>query len=358
MKKICIFLGSLDGIGGTGRAVSVLANSLCDRYDISIVCYYQDLQEVKYSVDKKIKIYSIYSKHRSMTKGIVGVIRYLYLFFMKNHIQTVLACGAIYMPGCVIAGKLANVKVICCDHSNYTCVYDAKFERESRNFAARFSDYLITLTEKDVRNYKNSTTVRANIVAIPNIIEDALTQEYRNIVYNSSSKRIISVGRLTYAKNYELLIKVAKIILDQNPEWSWDIYGEGELRQVLEKSISEYNVERLTLKGNVKNIYELYREYAFLVMTSRYEGFPMVLIEAMANKLPCIAFDCQTGPSDIIIGNENGFLIEPENFDQMVKMIQKMIDEVSTRKYLSANTYIILEKYQKEKILDKWYKIL
>lgn len=358
MKKICILLGSLNGIGGTGRAVSVLVKELVKEYAISIVCYHQDLDKIGYEIPQNIKIFSIHQEQKPMSRGIFRLIWYMANYLKREKVETLLVCGVLNMPGGIIAARIAGVKSICCDHSNYTCVYDAKFERESRNFAARFSDTLVLLTEKDIDNYKKGTTVRANLLAIPNLIDENLLNKMSEIKYNETSKRIISVGRLSYAKNYELLIEIAKEILDNNPGWSWDIYGSGELEETLKEKKELLNVERLQFKGNVKNIYDIYGEYSFLVMTSRYEGFPMVLIEAMANKLPCIAFDCQTGPSDIIIDGENGVLVEKMSKQDMIDGIQKIIDDVCLRKKMSNSTSKTIEKFAPNIILKKWKDII
>lgn len=358
MKKLCIILGSLSKVGGTGRAVSILANHLCKEYDVRILCYSQNLDRLGYSLDPSIQVDSIFNKKIRMTYGIFKMIPYMMNYFRKYHIETVLICGVLNFIGGIIAGKTMGVKVVCCDHSNYTCIFDAKFERESRNFAARFSDYLVTLTEKDIINYQHGTNVKAKIVAIPNIIDDKLISVNEHVIYNQKSKKIISVGRLTYAKNYDLLIEIASVILKKNPQWSWDIFGDGELRKELEEKIQSMGIERLTLKGNVNNIYELYSQYSFLVMTSRYEGFPMVLLEAMSNKLPCIAFDCQTGPSDIIIDHINGELIEEANKNVMIETIQRLIEDSNNRQYLSGNTRLTLEKFATPNTIKKWKSII
>ena len=116
--------------------------------------------------------------------------------------------------------------------------------------------------------------------------------------------------------------------------------------------------DRLTLKGNALNIYELYPEYSFLVMTSRYEGFPMVLLEAAAKSLPLISFDIETGPNEIIIDDVNGYLIDANNSDAMVEKIDALICDSEKRKELSKNAYDTALKFSVERICEQWYKLL
>ena len=357
-NNICFLLGSINGIGGTGRAVSILMNELQEtkKYNISVICYYQKDKESGYPLNKNIEVNIILNKLKNMRSAFPRVVIYLIKYILSNNIDTIVACGSLYFPAAIIAAKITNCKIICSDHSNYTSISDVKYERQARNFAARFSDVLITLTEKDMENYKRNTKVKAKIDFIHNIVDKKLFEN--NSIYQGNSKKIISVGRLTYAKNYELLIEVAAEILLKYPDWCWDIYGSGELDDKLQKKIYELHVDRLILKGAVSNIYDLYQEYAFLVMTSRYEGYPMVLLESIANKVPVIAFDCQTGPSDIIDHNKTGLLVEENNIMQMINSIEQMILNASDRMRMSKNCESAMGKFSTVDIINKWNKYL
>lgn len=353
-KNICFLLGSVNGMGGTGRAVSILAKELqyTNKYNISLLCYYNKDLKSGYEVDDKVVINSILNKPMSMRKAFLIVLINLVKYLREKKIDSVIACGALYFPVAIIAARFVGCKIICSDHSNYTNTIDAKFGRQARNFAARYSNVLITLTKKDMENYKKNTKVKANIDFIHNIVDERLFNSKYN--YIKDSKKIISVGRLTYAKNYELLINIAAEILQNYPEWSWDIYGSGELYDSLSKKINDKKVERLNLKGAASNIYDIYHRYAFLVMTSRYEGYPMVLLESIANKVPVIAFDCQTGPSDIIDHNKTGLLVEENNVAQMIHSIELLIVDESFRVTLSNNCELAIKSFSTSDILNIW----
>ena len=179
--------------------------------------------------------------------------------------------------------------------------------------------------------------------------------------YNSRSKKIISVGRLEKVKGFDRLIEIAKIVFEDKvtEKWEWHIYGEGPERESLENIIRKYNLEKkVILKGNVENIYELYKEYSFYVMTSYFEGLPMVLLEAKANSLPIISFDINTGPSEIIRDGVDGYLVRNEDIWKMSKKIIELIKAEDMRINFSLNTKRNLYKFNKNKILKKWKKIL
>ena len=111
---------------------------------------------------------------------------------------------------------------------------------------------------------------------------------------------------------------------------------------------------QLTLKWQVTDLYDRYREYAFMVMTSRYEGCPMSLIEGAANRLPLVSFDIPTGPKEIISNGINGFLIDPESDDDMVEKIRKLIEIPKLRITMSDEAYRLKDSFASERILKQW----
>jgi glycosyltransferase involved in cell wall biosynthesis len=354
VRNVSFLLGSLTGVGGTARAVSILANELVktQKFRISVICYFQKENSQHYPLDDSINVSVILSKSISMRKAFLKVLYYLIKYIRLNKVDVLVASGSIFFPVAIIAARLTRCRVICSDHSNYLSTLGFKHERKARDFAAKYSDFLITLTNTDRENYIRNTKVYTIIDSIPNIMDDRLFT--RNGKYNFDSHKIISVGRLTYAKNYELLIDIAEIILKKYPDWSWDIYGDGELQSKLEKKISELDIKRLLLKGAEPNIYDVYQEYAFLVLTSRYEGYPMVLLESIAKKVPVVSFDCPTGPSEIVDDKVTGLLIKDNNVSEMVDAIEYLIINQTERIRMSNSCESALSKFTKSEIILKW----
>ena len=168
----------------------------------------------------------------------------------------------------------------------------------------------------------------------------------------------MSVGRLCYQKNFGRLIDIAYTVLKNNPDWTWDIYGDGDEYQELNIKIKRLGLEnKIFLKGNVSDIYSKYREYAFIVMTSRYEGFPMTLLEASANALPLISFDIETGPNEIIKNNFNGFLCNPNDDNEMICSISKLIESSELRKIMSKNSHSESYRFSIDRVTEEWIKL-
>lgn len=212
-------------------------------------------------------------------------------------------------------------------------------------------DKVILLTKEDLKNWKNNS----NMEVIPNSIS--------NIPHELSScenKKIISVGRLDGQKGYDRLVEVWKIVKskDETNEWILEIYGEGIDKNIIEKKIEDYNLQNsLFLKGVTNKIEEKYQESSIYIMTSRYEGFGMVLIEAMAFGIPAISFDCLSGPSDIIKNGVDGYLIENGNIEEMAEKINHLIKNKTIRKQMGENARKNIERFSNEVIMNSWKEL-
>ena len=114
-------------------------------------------------------------------------------------------------------------------------------------------------------------------------------------------------------------MKVASEVLPKFPDWQWDIFGQGEDLEELIRLAKEAQIdEQMHFNGQVTDLYERYKQYSIMVMTSRYEGFPMTLLEGIGNGLPLVSFDIPTGPSEIIDDGENGYLLQEGDINGMV----------------------------------------
>lgn len=224
----------------------------------------------------------------------------------------------------------------------------------SRELAAKFSDYIIVLTEEDKLEFQRNLNLNCPIECIYNPIKISVSNES----YKNDSKTILSVGRLTSQKGFDMLIDVAKIVFEQHPNWNWTILGEWEDRELLQNKIHEYNLaDKIELVGNVSNVDEYYRSSSIFVLTSRYEGLGLVLLEAKSNKLPIVSFDCKFGLSEIIEDSENGYLVECFNINYMSEKICTLIENESLRLKFSEESYRKMDKFNPNSIVKKWEEV-
>lgn len=221
-------------------------------------------------------------------------------------------------------------------------------EKQDMGMVSRF-DKFVVLTEED----KGFWGILPNISVIPNaaIVPD----EY---LCNVNTKRVIAVGRLDYQKSFDRLIQVWELVCQRIKDFVLDIYGQGEWQDMLQQMIEERGLsERCHLRGTTNNIWKEYAESDMIVMTSHYEGLPMVMIEAMACGLPAVSFDFKCGPRDVIEQGVNGYYVKDGDIAGMAEIMVKVMEEDELRCSLSKEARKVREKYSEERIMKMWVKL-
>ena len=225
----------------------------------------------------------------------------------------------------------------------------AKYWRKNQEKAVAKLDKFVVLTQYDADSW--SSIRKATI--IPNPLP--FTSQTHS---NCKSKRIISVGRFAEQKGYDLLIQAWSRIAQTYPDWEVNIYGNGEQASILNDLIAKYNIkDSFKLSKPSKNIEEKYFESSIYVMSSRFEGFGLVLIEAMSCGLPCISFDCHHGPAEIISNGENGILVENGNVEQLAQAIEELINDEEKRVIMGKRAQAMAQKYSPDNIMRMWVEL-
>ena len=358
--NICFLFGGFFNAGGIGRVVSVLVNQLVENEKVGVYCLAlgNKKKALQYEVDERVHNDYLFDSAYTMKKAFLehGVNK-LSNYLLSNRIDTLIACGTLYFPLGILAARVTKVKCICWDHTGPNVTSDHPFQKLSRNIGGRYSDINVLLTQKAKIAY-DKRYPKSNNVVIYNPIDPNSINPTGD--YDLESKKILSVGRLTYQKNYEDMVSIAKEVLTIYKDWTWEIYGTGDQKEKIQQLVEESGVrDRLKLMGTVNDMYSRYKKYAMIVSTSRYEGFPMTLLEACANGLPMISFDIETGPSEII-DEKNGFLIawdENKNHN-MVKAICTLIEDSDKRRKCPEESYHTIGEIIIEKTIKDWIDIL
>lgn len=357
--KVCFFQGGFAANGGIGRVVSVLSGALAERgIDVYLCAFFERKADAYYEISPLCKRTELFGEPISMSKAMIRgrAVKKLTKYIKDNGIDIIIACGALYYPLCTLAAKKAGIKLVCWEHINPKIKNDYKFQDASRKFGAKRSSCNVLLTRSALEIY-NRRFKGKNNVQIYNPIDPTLLSKESD--YNTNSKAIVSIGRLCYQKNFSRLLDIAAEILPKYTEWSWDVYGEGDLRQELIQKCDSLGLsDRVRFLGHVGDLYDRYKNYAFTVMTSRYEGFPMTLLEGAASGLPMVSFDIETGPSEIIVNGINGFLAGDENNKDIITAIESLIESSNLREKMSAQAKITAAYFSISNITDNWMDIL
>ena len=357
--RICFFLGGFYQNGGIGRVSSVLANRLVEDPNIEIVTlgYFNPQKPNIYRISDEIQQKFFLDSYQSMAKLMLkGGERKLKRFLQENDIDILIACGALFFPISARACKGIKTKCICWEHSDPEGNNDHRGQSFARKYGIKRSDLNIVLTKRALRVYKEKYRV-GNTIQIYNPIDPEVLNSAKT--YNPESKKIISVGRLTYQKYFDAAIEVASKVLPSHPDWEWDIFGQGDELNHLMLLISEKGIEKqMHFRGQVSDLYERYSDYSLMVMTSRYEGFPMTLLEGMGNGLPLVSFDIPTGPDEIIDDGKNGYLIKAFEIKTMIERINDIVENQALREELSKGSIEKRSMFVEEGIVQEWKDIL
>ena len=343
--------------GGVERIVSDKANTLFTQYHhkVTIISVYRDNRPQHYKLADGVKLIQLDVPFAKKTNNpILKLFSRLNTMFraMKQMNKVIeklnpdiiffaTTLGAILLPFC---------------HTKARKIYESHTSRIFNPYHQLFfmtekcADTVVCLTEDDKKYYKYAK----QCVVIPNYINN-----WGKKVIDYKVKRAISVGRLEYVKGFDILIDCWKEISRLYPDWQLDIYGEGSFKEELQQQINSLQLgDKVKLCGRNNNIIEVYPQYSLHLMTSRYEGQGIVLLEAQACGLSSVVFDYQYGASDIVSNDHNGLIIEQGNRKLFIEAAMKMMSSKELRKEYGKNALEIGKRYFKENIFNKWIELI
>lgn len=350
--KLLYITNGINGSGGLERVLSLKASYFAEvfSYEVHILVLNNTEQNRFFEFSEKIKFHSIpvtgnpISYLLKYRNGIQNTI---------NHIQPdiILVCDdglkAFFIPRFL----KTNAKIIYERH-----VSKLIEAREGRNFvkknltvakwmimeklAKTFSKFIV-LTEG---NKKDWTSLK-NMEVIPNPLSF-----YPEKCSTLENNVVICVGKISYQKGQDLLVQAWQKVNEIFPDWQLHLYGKEDL-SVLDTNNLSHNIKYYP---PTKNIEEKYLASSIYVMSSRFEGFGMVLTEAMSFGVPCVAFDCDYGPSDIIKNEIDGFLVEKENTKQLAEKLLLLINNAELRKQMGQKAKVSVKAYHIQEIAGQW----
>ncbi len=356
--KIIFIIEDITGTGGTERALINLSNKLTEyNYEIEIHSLYQYRNaDTHYKISNIVNLISHdlshYKKKNIFNTPLFVIRRYSKVkFILRNH-QADFIIGLWSDINCILAyyRKLNPAKKIGCEHISYNFP-KSPFWNIIRKKIFNKLDYVIVLTQHDKKIYN---TFCKNVIVIPNSLSF-----YPENHCDKNSKIILSIGRLTSQKGFDSLIKACSGVFKEYPEWSLKIIGEGPDKDKLVSLIKANDLENnISINNITPNILNEYLSSSIYVLSSKNEGFPMVLLEAMACGLAVVSFDCPTGPAEIINHNTDGILVENQNIEMLTQSIIRVISDPKLRKELSSNARINILRYHSDSVIKDWLDIL
>ena len=254
-----------------------------------------------------------------------------------------------YGAAAILGKRNKKIKIVAWEHEHFNLRPKNKFWNAVFKYTYPKLDAVICLNEDEKMLFKR---LNKNVIVIPNFVDRS--GKFSGL----ENKTILSVSRLTELKGIPYLLQTAKLVLQKHPGWQWKVIGEGEMQDKVNAFIEKEDLQnKLILQKPVgHNIHQEYQNASIFVLASLNESFSMVLLEAMSNGLPCVAFDCDTGPRHIIRHNEDGILVEKENPGKLAEAIGSLISNEEKRKKMGANAIANVQRFYPETIYQLWKK--
>jgi len=359
MKEILFYIPSFTN-GGAERVASVLLNHWHHEKKLQLkvlntILEENDFFQIAPEIEREFLNFDY-----SFTgiKALLERIRRLFLlrrYLKRNKPKLIISFTAESSVLLLLASIGLRNKVICNEQNYY---YD--FEKITRRWVRNLlyfmvADKVTLLTERDISNYPFWLRNKFNVLPNPLGVDG---RQYNRPEQKAGNRiNLLFVGRLSRQKGIDRLCRIIGKITHEN--WQLAVCGDGELRADLEKFILEKNLsKRVSLHGIISNIDDFYKNADLLMMTSYWEGMPLVIGEAMSFSLPVIAFDCPTGPREIIDNKANGILVDDGDIEMYFNALNRAMVDYKSLVKMSVNAKETSEKYTMDKIDKLWEELL
>ena len=358
MKKIVIYLTGMDRSGGKERVVANLLNQWVETYEILLIT--KNSKKHFYKIPEKVKIITLdvpftesmlNQKANRLKRAILMLFNLIMSIIMLKKVLKKEQYNYLYVTTplnsfeAFFAMREAKNKLVVSEHA-YAYGYNKIYSFMKRKIYPKA--YCVSVPNKmDTDIYKEWG---CNAIYIPHLLT------YEALEKNKlDSKIILTVGRLTADKQHRKLIQIWSKIKNKNG-WKLWIVGDGEEKKTLEQLVQELEVmDTVKLLPATKEIASIYNQASIFAFASRCEGFGMVLLEAMSFGVPCISFDCPSGPRDVIIDGENGVLVPNNNCELFQEKLEQLITvEEDELKKLGDQAFNTVKNWDNEKIISMW----
>lgn len=354
--KIDFVISSLTP-GGAERVLVLMANSLARNInnEVSVIVLYKT--DEAYTLDNSIKKIQLTQSKFIPTFTLDSIVSLTKYYLNKLHRPDVLISFSTSTNFiAIIVAKLLSIKIIAQEHISFSGYSgDNDFiAKITRKYLYKIADIVTVLTSYDVSHYKK---LGVNVCVMPNPCSfKPITENF-----HPRDKVILAVGSLDrfHHKGFDNLIRIITPILEKYPDWGLKIAGSGDKGlEYLKDLAKERNIlDKIIFTGFTQDISGLMHDSSIFILTSRFEGLPMVLLEAMSQGMACIAYDCVTGPSDIINNNENGLLIENQNIEEMQRGLLELIENKELRLKLANKGIKSLDVFDIAEITKRYEQL-
>lgn len=349
--KILILNGDLSRAGGTERVSSLLANELSESgYEIVCVDFING-GDPFFNVSTQITMDFVFDRPVRPLFNYIQAVWKISALVKRHQPDVFISVESMLCLFSIPALAKKNVRHLCWEHFNFFNDNGKLGRKVARKLAARFCSDIVTLTERDKEEWQKNLDIKGNILSIPNPCAFPLSS------HNLESKNLLAVGGLVEVKGFARLLDAWALVKEKNG-FILNIVGDGPLFQKLKEKVHSLGIDStVVFHGKQTDIASYYREASIFCLSSDFEGFPMVLLEAQAFGLPTVSFDCLTGPAEIL-DSTGSLLVKNNDIQAFSDAIQKLILSNQLRAEISLAMHEKAKHYQPSLVVQQWLELL
>ena len=355
MKSICFILNSISNCGGTERVCVQMAGALANHYEVHILSHSGNIPY--FACSKDVRVHQLLNGCESAfcaRHPKVAIIK-MKLFFAFHHfdvvVDTILFNANLTIP----AIKGTRIKHLIWDNFSFARYAQLPSEQVAMQRALANKSDLLVLSKGDKKLFLEKTGISSE--KIHQIYNPLPIETLESISH--TSKKVLAVGRFTPEKGFDLLLKAWKLVEEKMEDWSLEIWGDtGRDTGNVHETYKELGLKRVSLHSASKDIYNQYIDSSIYVMSSRQEGFPLVLLEAMSYSLPIVTFACTPGPQELVEEGENGRIVAPLDIEALAKSLMELMKNDTLRTRMGLCSYEKSKRYRMDVILPQWIDLL
>lgn len=344
--RILIFVSSLYG-GGAERVASLLSNHLVNNNEVYVATFSDNKRT--YQISSKIKIISVLPKSK------LSLVRFFQRYVNisrtidKVSPRIIISFSVSLNSKVLLVNRLKRKKLIVSERTSFSR-YVSREADFARRYLYKTASNVVFVSKEDYDQYpyKNKSVIY-NPLSFPLFRES-----------NSRDHSILAVGSMKRwkVKGFDTLLKAWAMISANNPEWTLDFMGNDNDNYIHELVDDLGIAKSVRFLGHSDDVASIMQKKSIFVLSSRYEGFPNCLIEAMSQGCACVAYDCHTGPKEIITNGVDGVLVKNQSIEEMATAVQKCISDVSYRNSLAKNGFENVVRFNKENIMLQWEQLI
>lgn len=303
--RLCFLTGTLNALAGAERMTATIANGLAEQgYDVTILSLWDTAS--CFMLHPSIQHEALFEERPSFKRAYAATVAGIRRHLKQHRIDVLIQVDTMLSLFALPAALGLEVRHIAWEHCHFDEDLGRRARRWARRLAARYCEQIVVLTERDRKRWMDALQPRSAVVYIPNPLPFPIPEQPAP----RTSKTVLAVGRLVHTKGFDILLNAWAIVQQHAPDWKLMIVGEGEERPALEALRDRLGLgDSVTLPGIYPDITQAYEQASIFCLSSRYEGFGLVLIEAMAFGLPIVSTACETGPRELLEDGRDAVMV-------------------------------------------------